>query len=153
MIVQGNNPSYNQSKASSLYISTLVKEKNLNLPLKIQDEIIIISLLWKAWSLIWRILMSSMHFFKLTPFGKGYGPSFEQNWIPCLTKGCFLPNKVKIGTMVLMMKTLLIGKILVRFWNTKPEKNNTKIGPYLTLNNKYILLLRNIYIQKCLTLT
>ena len=152
MIVQGNNPSCNQSKAGSLYISTLVKEKNLNLPLKIQYEIIIISLLWKAWSLIWRILMSSVHFFKLTPFGKGYGPSFEQNWIPCLTIGCFLPNKVKIGTKVLMIKTLLIGKILVRFWNTKPEKYNTKIGLIWPLVTN-ILLLPNIYIQKCLTLT
>ena len=33
---------------------------------------------------------------KLSPLGKGWGPSFEQTWIP-FTPGCFVPILVEIG--------------------------------------------------------
>ena len=35
----------------------------------------------------------------LFPFGKGYGPSLEKNWI--LTQGYFVPSLVEIGQVVL----------------------------------------------------
>ena len=34
------------------------------------------------------------------PLGKGRGPSFEQTWIP-FTQGCFVPNLVENGPVVL----------------------------------------------------
>ena len=37
---------------------------------------------------------------KLSPLGKGCGPSFDQTWIP-FTKGCFIPSLVKIHPVVL----------------------------------------------------
>ena len=48
---------------------------------------------------------SSMYFryFVFTPLGKGWGPSFEQTWIPS-TQGCFVSSLVEIGTVVLEKK-------------------------------------------------
>ena len=40
---------------------------------------------------------------QLSPLGKGYGPLFEQCWIP-LIQGCFVPSLVEIGLMVLKGK-------------------------------------------------
>ena len=42
-------------------------------------------------------------FVKLSPLGKGRGPSFEQTWIP-FTQGCFVPSSVEIGVLVLEKK-------------------------------------------------
>ena len=40
---------------------------------------------------------------KLSPLGKGRGPSFQQPWIP-FTQGCFAPSLVEIGSVVLEKK-------------------------------------------------
>ena len=40
---------------------------------------------------------------KLSRFGKGRGPSFEQTWIP-FTQGCFVPRLVEIGPVVIEKK-------------------------------------------------
>ena len=37
---------------------------------------------------------------QLSPLWEGFGPSFEQTWIP-FTQGCFVPSLVEIGSVVL----------------------------------------------------
>ena len=39
----------------------------------------------------------------LSPFEKGWGPSFEQNWI-YITRGCFVPSLLEISPVVLEKK-------------------------------------------------
>ena len=61
-------------------ISSVVLEKNL----------------WKFCQCIFTISL-------LSPLGKGWGPSFEQTWIP-FTHGCFVPSFVEIGPAILEKK-------------------------------------------------
>ena len=42
---------------------------------------------------------------KLSPLGKGCGPTFEQNWFP-FTQGCVVPVLAEIGSVVLEKKNL-----------------------------------------------
>ena len=44
----------------------------------------------------------------VSPLEKGQGSSFEQTWIP-FTQGCFVPNLVEIGLMVLVERIFELG--------------------------------------------
>ena len=58
--------------------------------------------LLKAWS--WRtVKLNTTLQCILSSLGKRWGPSFEQNWIPCI-QGCFMPILVEIGPVVLEKK-------------------------------------------------
>ena len=52
---------------------------------------------------------------KLSPLGKGRGPSFEQTWIP-LIHGCFVPSLVEICPVVLEKK--------MKMWKIYDNDNN-----------------------------
>ena len=52
------------------------------------------------------------YFVKLSPLGKGRGPSFVQTWIP-FTQGCFVSSLVKIGSVDLEKKKYFVHVFLL----------------------------------------
>ena len=51
----------------------------------------------------------------LSPLGKGYDPSYEQNWIP-FTQVCFAPSLVEIGYEVLENKIFKFLLCIFAIW-------------------------------------
>ena len=49
---------------------------------------------------------------KLSPLGKGRGPSFEQTCIT-FTQGCFVPSLVEIGSVVLEKKSFKFRQCII----------------------------------------
>ena len=61
-------------------------------------------------------LISSIYFryFKIIPLEKGWGPSFEQSWLP-FTQGCIVPSLVEFGPVGLE-KDFLISSLYFCHW-------------------------------------
>ena len=52
---------------------------------------------------------------KLSPLGKGWGPSFEQTWLP-FTQGCIVPSLVEIGSVVLKKRIFKFLQFFFRYF-------------------------------------
>ena len=55
------------------------------------------------------------------PLGKGWGPLFEQTWIP-FTQGYFVPSLVEIGPVILMKK-IFQNFVIISTWK--------RAGPFI----------------------
>ena len=62
-----------------------------------------------------KILSMYFRYLELSPLGKGWGPSFEQTWIP-FTQGCIVPSLVEINPVGQEKKIFKFRQCIFAFW-------------------------------------